>query len=102
MDRAARRISLPSDMVKDPTMSDSAPDVMLLTRPECHLCAEARATVARICAERGMTWREVSTEQEPDLGERHSEEIPVLFIDGTQRDFWTIDPQRLARLLDVR
>ncbi|WFP15976.1 glutaredoxin family protein [Citricoccus muralis] len=80
-------------------MSDSSPDIMLLTRPECHLCAAARTTVARVCAEHGVAWREVSTTEEPALGERHSEEIPVLFIDGVQRDFWSIDADRLARLI---
>ena len=80
-------------------MSDSSPDIMLLTRPQCHLCAAARTTVARVCAEHGVAWREVNTTEEPALGERHSEEIPVLFIDGVQRDFWSIDADRLARLI---
>lgn len=83
-------------------MTASAPDIMLLTRPACHLCEDAREVLTRVCAERGLAWREVSAEEDPQLGERHSEEIPVLFIDGAQRDFWTIDPQRLARLLDAR
>lgn len=71
----------------------------LLTRSQCHLCDEARTVVARVAAEYGCPWRERSVEEEPELLARFSEEIPVLFIDGVQRDFWTVDEVRLRRLL---
>lgn len=73
--------------------------VELLTRSQCHLCDEARAVVARVAAEYGCPWSERSVEEEPELLARFSEEIPVLFIDGVQRDFWTVDEARLRRLL---
>lgn len=46
-----------------------------------------------------MPWRAVDVAGEPELARRHAEEIPVLLIDGVQRDFWRIDPARLERLL---
>lgn len=73
--------------------------VVLLTRPDCHLCSDARAVVARVTAERGIPWRELAVGDVPALGERFAEEIPVLFIDGVQRDFWSINEARLRRLL---
>lgn len=73
--------------------------VVLLTRPECHLCEDARAVVDRVTGELGLPWREVSVAEVPSLGERFAEELPVLFIDGVQRDFWSIDEVRLRRLL---
>lgn len=73
--------------------------VVLLTRPECHLCAEAREVVARVTAELGIAWRELAVSEAPALGERFAEELPVLFINGVQRDFWSIDEARLRRLL---
>ncbi len=75
------------------------PGVVLLTRPECHLCEDARDVVARVTADVGVGWRELSVAQAPALGARFAEELPVLFIDGVQRDFWTIDEGRLRRLL---
>lgn len=83
--------SLPAD--------SRAYDVVLLTRPECHLCLEARNVVERVTASLGIPWREQSVVDEPDLLGRFAEEIPVLLINGVQRDFWTIDEARLRRIL---
>lgn len=84
--------------VPDPA-PDPAPDVALLVREGCHLCDEAEATVARVCDRLGLTWRTLDVTTEPELARRHDEEIPVLFVDGIQRDFWRVDPVRLERLL---
>ena len=73
--------------------------VVLVTRPNCHLCEAARSTVARVTEELGVSWREESVEDHAQLLERFSEEVPVLLLDGVQRDFWTIDEARLRRLL---
>ncbi|MHA7140995.1 MULTISPECIES: glutaredoxin family protein [unclassified Arthrobacter] len=82
-----------------PTDGAVSPVVELLTKPDCHLCAAARAVVAAVCEELGVPWHELSTVDAPDLLERFAEEIPVLLIDGVQRDFWKIDEARLRRLL---
>ncbi|WP_200914770.1 glutaredoxin family protein [Arthrobacter sp. Leaf234] len=76
-----------------------ATGVVLLTRPACHLCEEARLVVARVVQELGLEWQEVSVTEAPTAGARFAEELPVLFIDGVQRDFWSIDEARLRRLL---
>ena len=73
--------------------------VVLLTRADCHLCADARAVVERVTAELGIGWRELTVVEAPGLGESFAEELPVLFIDGVQREFWSIDEVRLRRLL---
>ncbi|MBE0009520.1 MULTISPECIES: glutaredoxin family protein [unclassified Arthrobacter] len=86
----------PSDV---PEGEVRAPRVELLTRPDCHLCADARAVVELVCGELAVPWRELSTEERSDLLEKFAEEIPVLFIDGVQRDFWKIDERRLRSLL---
>ncbi|MHA7261779.1 glutaredoxin family protein [Arthrobacter sp. TMN-37] len=75
------------------------PDVVLVTKPQCHLCEDARAVVDRVTTSLGLRWREQSVTDAPELLERFAEELPVLMIDGVQRDFWTIDEERLRRLL---
>jgi glutaredoxin len=82
-----------------PTVGDWTSGVVLVTRPDCHLCRAARETVARVTAELGVSWREESITDHAELLERFSEEVPVLLLDGIQRDFWTIDEARLRRLL---
>lgn len=73
--------------------------LVLVTRPDCHLCAAARETVDRVTGELGTGWQEVSIADHPELLERFSEEVPVLLLDGVQRDFWSIDETRLRWLL---
>ncbi|MDQ0849029.1 hypothetical protein QFZ65_000967 [Arthrobacter sp. B3I9] len=75
------------------------PDVVLITKADCHLCAAARAAVARVTEALGIGWSEQSVDSDPALRERFAEEIPVVLVDGIQRDFWTIDEARLERTL---
>ncbi|HKU36456.1 MAG TPA: glutaredoxin family protein [Paenarthrobacter sp.] len=75
------------------------PDVVLLTKADCHLCTAARAAVERVTSGLGVQWSETSIDDDASLRERYAEEIPVLLVDGVQRDFWTIDEQRLTRIL---
>jgi glutaredoxin len=82
-----------------PPASRPTHDVELLVKDGCHLCADAMAVVDEVCGRLGVPWRTVDVAGRPDLAERHAEEIPVLLVDGVQRDFWRIDARRLERLL---
>ena len=75
------------------------PRVTLYGKPGCHLCDDARAVVARVCAELGEEYAEVDITTDPELARRFGEEIPVTFVDGSQHDFWRVDADRLARAL---
>jgi hypothetical protein len=75
------------------------PDVVLITKADCHLCADARAAVARVTEALGIGWSEHSVDDDEALRERFAEEIPVVLVDGVQRDFWKIDEVRLDRTL---
>lgn len=72
---------------------------MLVGKPGCHLCDEARAVVAAVCADEGIDWVEVSILDDPDLADRYWERIPVILVDGVEHDFWRVDPQRLRAAL---
>jgi hypothetical protein len=73
--------------------------VLLVGRAGCHLCDDARAVVARVVAELGETWREVSVDDDADLRQRYAELIPVVTVDGVQVDFWRVDEARLRGAL---
>ncbi len=73
--------------------------VTLYTRPGCHLCDDARAVVARVCADLGETFVEVDITTDDDLEDRFGEEIPVTLVDGRQHDFWRVDETRLRTAL---
>ena len=75
------------------------PDVVLHTNADCPLCAAARDAVGRVTAALGLEWTERSVDSDEALREQYAEEIPVVFVDGIQRDFWKIDEARLDRVL---
>ncbi|MGP0225104.1 glutaredoxin family protein [Paenarthrobacter sp. NCHU4564] len=77
----------------------ATPDIVLLTKADCHLCTEARAAVWRVTAALGIEWTERGIDADPDLRDRFAEEIPVVLVNGVQRDFWKIDEQRLERTI---
>ena len=75
------------------------PELTLVTKTDCHLCADARAVVALAARELGLDMREQSIDTDPALAQRFAEEVPVVLVDGVPRDFWRIDPVRLRRVL---
>ncbi len=81
------------------TGGTGTPRVTLYTRPGCHLCDEARAVVAAVCAELGEEFAEVDIDRDPELTRRYGEEIPVTLVDGAQHDYWRVDAVRLTRAL---
>jgi hypothetical protein len=71
----------------------------MVGRAGCHLCDEARAVIARVCADLGESWDEVSVDDDDGLLERYADELPVTFVDGRQHDFWRVDELRLRTAL---
>ncbi len=76
--------------------------VTLIGKPGCHLCDDARATVAAVCSESGETFEEWSILDDPALYDEYSERIPVVLVDGRPHDFWRVDPVRLRTALAAR
>ncbi|GAB2554384.1 glutaredoxin family protein [Kribbella endophytica] len=77
----------------------SEPRVTLYGKPGCHLCEDAQAIVAAVCAELGVGWTEIDITTDPELFREYGEQIPVTFVDGRQHDFWRVDPARLKKAL---
>jgi hypothetical protein len=73
--------------------------VLLLSRPGCHLCEQARAVIARVTAELGLGWDERDITAGPDDLSAYSDMIPVTFVDGVQHDFWRVSEDRLRAAL---
>ncbi|MGH3376242.1 MAG: glutaredoxin family protein [Actinoallomurus sp.] len=85
-------------------MADTAPGaavprVLLLGKPGCHLCDEAREVVGRVTAELGVAWEERDITASEEDTRRYGDQIPVTFVDGVQHDFWRVDESRLRAAL---
>ena len=73
--------------------------VLLLGKPGCHLCDDARSVVARVCDDVGVGWEERDITRSAQDMTAYGEMIPVVLIDGVQHGYWRIDESRLRAAL---
>ena len=78
------------------------PEVVVYTRPECHLCEQA---IARIVALHDEGYRfalhEIDIESDDLLLRRHLERIPVVEVDGIVASELVLDEAGLRARLDT-
>ncbi len=73
--------------------------IVLIGKPGCHLCDEARAVVARVAADLRVTWEERDILTDPALYAEHAESIPVVLVDGKVHDWFRVREDRLRKAL---
>lgn len=78
------------------------PRLVLVSRVGCHLCDEGREVVRDVAATTGTTWAEVDVDADAELLRRYSDKVPVVLLDGVERDFGRLDAQRLRDALGGR
>jgi glutaredoxin len=77
--------------------------VTLYSRPGCHLCEEAKATLHRLQAERAaFEVREINIETDDALHARYLERIPVIALDGEELFDFFVDEEALMRRILYR
>lgn len=87
------------DIAENTQNEPKVPLLELVTKDGCHLCEAAVGVVDEVAAELGLPWQEVRIDDDAELTARYGEEVPVVLVDGIQRDFWQIDPVRLRGIL---
>ena len=80
-------------------MTSREPRVVLIGKPGCHLCDEARAVIRRVTEDLGETFEERSIDDDAQLRAQYAEQIPVTLVDGRRHDFWRVDETRLRAAL---
>jgi glutaredoxin len=79
-----------------------SPTITLYTRPDCHLCDDARAVLERIRADEPFDLTEVDIESDDRLFKAYLERIPVVALDGEPLfDFFVDEPELRRRLGNV-
>jgi len=71
------------------------PQVTVYTRPGCHLCEEAEATLVRC----GLRPTLVNIDEDPELRQRYTDCVPVVEIEGRERFRGRVNEVLLRRLL---
>ena len=77
--------------------------MLLLGKPGCHLCDDARAIVTEVLADfPHVGFAEKSILDDPALLDAYAEEIPVVLIDDRVHTIWRVDPDRLRTALKAK
>jgi glutaredoxin len=77
------------------------PKLTLYTKPDCHLCDEARAALERVRARVAFDLETLDISADPRLGERYATRIPVVSVEGREVFEYEVDERELERLLAV-
>ena len=77
-------------------------DVVVYSRPGCHLCDVVKETLSQLQPEAEFQWREADIDTDPELRRKYNEEVPVVFIDGRKAFKYHMDAQQFLRALARR
>lgn len=77
-------------------------DVVVYSRKGCHLCDVVKQTLMRLQKEADFRWREVDIDADPELLQRYTDEVPVVFIDGHKAFKFSMGEQEFLRVLARR
>jgi glutaredoxin len=81
------------------TTSRKQANVIIYTRPGCHLCEMAKDAIKDSGCEGEFTLAEVNIDEDPALATRYGHDIPVIFINGVRVFKHRVDPSEFKRKL---
>ena len=73
--------------------------VVIYSKPECHLCDEAKAAMQAAGCEGEYTLEEVNIESDPDLRRLYRYDIPVVTLDGVEAFRHRVSPEEFRDAL---
>jgi hypothetical protein len=77
-------------------------NLIIYSRPGCHLCDEMKAVVRRVSASVPISLEEIDISGDTELERLYGLEIPVLLADGKKVAKYRIGEGELLRLLTSR
>ncbi len=77
-------------------------EVVVYSRPGCHLCDVVKQTLADAEGRAEFRWREVDIDADPELRGKYNDEVPVVFIDGRKTFKYRMDERQFLRALAGR
>jgi glutaredoxin len=91
----------PTTSAEDAILAAAGPlDITLYTRPDCHLCEQAKREIAPLLAAAGARLREVNIDADPVLRARYDFDVPVLFLGARKVAKHRVDLRQFRRQLE--
>lgn len=75
-------------------------DVTLYSRPKCKLCDEAREAITPIVREFGRALREVNIDEDKELKELYTNDVPVIFLGSKEIARHSVDTVKFRTALE--
>lgn len=75
-------------------------DATLYSRPKCKLCDEAREAIAPILREFGSALREVNIDEDEELRELYTNDVPVIFLGAKEFARHSVDTVKFRAALE--
>jgi len=89
----------PSDA---PAPKPARAEITVYSKPDCHLCEEAMATLRRLQDELEFTLRELDIGRDEALHRAYFERIPVVALDGEELFDYHVDEALVRERLESR
>jgi len=76
-------------------------DVTLYTRKQCALCDEAKSSISEASSRYGIriAMREVDIDRDPALKERFTNDVPVIYVNGSEAFRHRVQPEDFAKFV---
>jgi glutaredoxin len=74
-------------------------EIILYSKPQCHLCHEAKELLETLCASVGLTYQEIDIYTDDALLEKYQWMIPVITVDGMVIDWGKVSYHKLKAAL---
>jgi glutaredoxin len=75
-------------------------EVVVYSRPGCHLCDVVKETLRKLESLGTFQWREVNIDEDPELKRQYWEQIPVVFVDGRKSFKYHMQERDFLRRLE--
>ena len=75
--------------------------IKILSKPDCHLCDEAKETIQRVTKRLPIDIEVIDIEKDPELFNQYRYDIPVIFLDERKIFKHRVDEQKLKKILCI-
>jgi glutaredoxin len=75
--------------------------IKILSKPDCHLCDEAKESIQRVTKRLPIEVEVINIEKDADLFNQYRFDIPVIFLEERKIFKHRVDEQKLKKILGI-